>query len=177
VDDALLMPRRLSCVHRHAAATAESFVTRGVATVLALALASCAGAALNRDILRHDVGRGTRAAIELTVPELLIRYGYAVREFRNTRSLLYYATAWLHREPFADEAGDGALERRTRIIVEARLGGGGTFAVRLRAENQLLGPAADAEWVAAPATDMLRNYVREISTAIAMRIDAGVRVR
>jgi hypothetical protein len=141
-----------------------------------MAAIGCAGASLNRDILRHDVGRGTRSDIQLTVPEMLIRHGYAVREFRDTRSLIYYETAWLHREPLADEVNDGAVERRTRIIVEARLSGA-TYAVNLRAENQVLGPSAGAEWIGAPASDMLRNHVREISSAIGLRIDAGVRVR
>lgn len=147
-----------------------------------LMAAGCAGASLQRGILRHDVGRGSRGDIQSFIPETLIRHGYHIQQHRDTGTLIYYETAWLHREPFEDEVEACASECRSRIIVEARRRGGNLFSVTLRAENAVLAessglePSGNAVWTPLPPTDRFREHVGELSTAIAMRIDAGVRV-
>ena len=61
-------------------------------------VAACAPASLQRDVLRHDLGRGSRGDIESIIPELLIRAGYTIQQRRDTGSLLSYETAWHVRE-------------------------------------------------------------------------------
>jgi hypothetical protein len=150
--------------------------------LLVVALIGCAPASLQRDVLRHDVGRGTRGDIEQVVPELLIRAGYAMQQRRDTGTLLYYETAWHVREPFEDEVEQCALDCRSRIIVEARRQGGDLYSVTLRAENSSLTAPASEQSGAAPVwapllpTERFREHVSELSAAISLRIDAGVRV-
>jgi hypothetical protein len=145
-------------------------------------LAGCGSASLPRDVLRFDVGRGSRGDIELVIPEMLVRHGYAIQQRRDTGSMLYYETAWLNREPFEDEVKQCELECRTRIIVEARRQGGEIFSVTLRAENtfrqepSMITPIGEAVWNPFPPTEKFREHIDKISTDIGDRIDAGVRV-
>jgi hypothetical protein len=150
--------------------------------LLIVVLTTCAPASLQRGVLRHEVGRGSRGDIELTVPELLIRAGYAIQQRRDTGSLLYYETTWHSREPFEDEIDQCALGCRSRIIVEARRQGGNLYSVTLRAENAFLDRSLDPDpsmasvWVPFPPGERFREHVSELSAGIGMRIDAGVRV-
>jgi hypothetical protein len=150
--------------------------------VVTLVGAACAPASLQRDVLRHDLGRGTRGDIELVIPEMLIRAGYAMALRRDTGALLYYETAWHVRQPFEDEADQCARECRSRIIVEARRQGGDLYSVSLRAENSSLtgasteNPSGGAVWTPILPSPQFRDHVSELSSAIGMRIDAGVRV-
>lgn len=150
--------------------------------LVALGIGACAPASLQRDVLRHDLGRGTRGDIELVIPELLIRAGYTMSLRRDTGALLYYETAWHVRKPFDDEVDQCSIECRSRIIVEARRQGGELYSVTLRAENSSLvrpstaNPTDDAVWMPLLPTPQFRDHVSELSSAIGMRIDAGVRV-
>jgi hypothetical protein len=150
--------------------------------LIVLGLTGCGSASLPRDVLRYDVGRGSRGDIELVIPEMLVRHGYTIQLRRNTEALLYFETAWLNREPFEDEVRQCEVECRTRIIVEARRQGGEIFSVTLRAENAFrAGPgmvtrSPEAEWNALPPTPKFRDHVAKISSDIGDRIDAGVRV-
>lgn len=152
--------------------TVRSVFTLG----MTLLLSGC-GASLSRGVLSNDLGRGTRRDIATFVREILYRHGYVIQQVRETSNTIYYETAWMRREPFEDEAARGAEESRSRIIVEARKGGAETFSVRLRAENTALVFQYPGEWRPMAATEMFRDHVREISNAIRMEIDAGVRVR
>jgi hypothetical protein len=126
----------------------------------------------------RDVGRGTRGDIGTFVPQALSRYGYAVANFRETPTLIYFETAWEHRAPFEDEVEAGAEECRTRILVEARKGGADFYSVTLRVENSALTMSLDDErWVPMEATKMFDEHVDEIVSVIQMNIDAGVRLR
>jgi hypothetical protein len=150
--------------------------------ILIPALVGCGSASLPRDVVRFDVGRGSRGDIELVIPETLIRHGYAIQQRRDTGTLLYYETAWLNREPFEDEVEQCALECRTRIIVEARRQGGDIYSVTQRAENTFLEAPSMASstgepvWNPLPPTEKFREHIGQITEGISMRIDAGVRV-
>ena len=145
----------------------------------AVVTTGCAGGSLSRDALRHDLGRGSRGDIELVIPEMLIKAGYAIQLRRDTGSLLYYETAWHVRQPFDDEVDQCTRECRSRIIVEARRQGGELYSVSLRAENSSLvqtDPAASAVWMPIDSSEKFREHVSELSETIGLRIDAGVRV-
>jgi hypothetical protein len=151
-------------------------------SLIVLSLSGCGGASLPRDVIRYDVGRGSRGDIELVIPEMLVRHGYTIQLRRNTASLLYFETAWLNREPFEDEVQQCEVECRTRIIVEARRQGGEIFSVTLRAENSFMAgpgmvtPSGEAVWNPLTPTPKFREHIGDISSDIGDRIDAGVRV-
>jgi hypothetical protein len=137
-----------------------------------LAVSACA---LQSNLIQLDVGRASRFDLLDKVEAILNREGYTVQERRDSGSLIQIGTSWTSRQPFEDEAARGATEGRTRILVEARRQGNDIYAVVLRAENSTL--AEDGAWVALPATPMFREHVRELSNALALEIDAGVRTR
>jgi hypothetical protein len=136
-----------------------------------------AACALQSNLIQQDVGRASRFDVLNKVEAILNREGYTVQERRDTGSLIQLGTSWTTREPFGDEAARGATECRTRIVVEARRQGNDTYAVVVRAENSTLTDAEDGVWKALPPTTMFRGHVRELSNALALEIDAGVRTR
>jgi hypothetical protein len=133
--------------------------------------------ALQSNLIQLDVGRASRFDVLDKVEAILNREGYTVQERRDTGSLIQLGTSWTTREPFEDEAARGATECRTRILVEARRQGNDTYAVVVRAENSTLTEADAGVWKALPPTPMFRGHVRELSNALALEIDAGVRTR
>jgi len=145
----------------------------GVAGLL-LSLGACA---LQSNLIQMDVGRASRFDVLDKVERILNLQGYTVQERRDTGSLIQLATSWTTRPPFDDEVEKGATEARTRVIVEARQQGNDLFAVVLRAENSVLTEGIDGTWKALPPTEMFRGHVRELSNALALEIDSGVRTR
>ena len=129
------------------------------------------------DLIQMEVGRASRFDVLDKVESILNREGYTIQERRDTGSLIQLATSWTNRAPFEDEVQRGATEARTRVIVEARRQGNDIFAVVLRAENSVLTEGMDGTWQALPPTDMFRSHVRELSNALALEIDSGVRTR
>jgi hypothetical protein len=144
---------------------------------LALLLPLASGCALQSNLIQMEVGRASRFDVLNRVEALLTREGYVVQERRDSGSLIQLATSWTTRQPFEDEADRGATEARTRITVEARRQGNDIFAVVLRAENSVLTDTDAGVWKALPPTDMFRGHIRELSSALALEIDAGVRTR
>ena len=136
-----------------------------------------AACALQSNLIQLDVGRASRFDVLNKVETILNREGYTVQERRDTGSMIQLGTSWTTREPFEDEAARGATECRTRVVVEARRQGNDTYAVVVRAENSTLTDADDGVWKALPPTPMFRGHVRELSQALALEIDAGVRTR
>jgi hypothetical protein len=147
-------------------------VYRRLALGSLLLVSACA---LQSNLIQLDVGRASRFDVLNKVEAILNRGGYTVQERRDTGSLIQLGTSWTTRQPFEDEAARGATESRTRVLVEARRQGNDTYAVVVRAENSTL--AEDGVWKALPPTPMFREHVRELSSALALEIDSGVRTR
>lgn len=150
--------------------------SRGAGARVSLALlALLAGCALQSNLTQLEVGRASRYDVLNKVEGVLNREGYTVQERRDTGALIQLASSWTTRAPFEDEAGRGVTECRTRIVVEGRRQGNDLFAVVVRAENSAQDEAG--VWKALPPTPMFRAHVRELSNALALEIDAGVRTR
>lgn len=154
--------------------TASTGALRGL-TLAALSLA--AGCALQSSAIQLAVGRATGFDVLSRAEGVLSRQGYTVQERRNSGSLIQLATSWTTRSPFDDEAAQGATECRTRLLIEARRQGSDLYAVVLRAENTALTDAAGGVWKALPPTLSFRGHIQDISNALALEIDAGVRTR
>jgi hypothetical protein len=133
--------------------------------------------ALQSNLIQLDVGRASRFDVLNKVEAILNRLGYTVQERRDTGSLIQLGTSWTTREPFEDETARGAIECRTRVVVEARRQGSDLFAVVVRAENSTITESDDGVWKALPPTTMFHGHVREVANALALEIDAGVRTR
>jgi hypothetical protein len=149
---------------------------RGTGARVSLTLfALLAGCALQSSLIQLDVGRASRFDVLNKVEAVLGREGYTVQERNDTGALIQMVSSWTTRAPFEDEADRGVTECRTRILVEGRQQGNDLFAVVVRAENS----AQDETgvWKALPPTPMFRAHVRDLSNALALEIDAGVRTR
>jgi SOS-response transcriptional repressor LexA len=153
----------------------RAWMSRSAATLVAVLLHGCASG--NSNLVRLDVGRATRPDIIDKAPRILDRQGYEIVERRDTGNAIEYMTSWITRAPFEDEERRGAAECRTRLTFEARKGAGDTYAVRLSAENMMLRTGFDGSWVAMSPTPMFRRHLEEVSDALALEIDMGVRTR
>jgi hypothetical protein len=151
------------------------FSYRPLTFTLLLALSACATAG-SRNLFQLDVGRGTRPDILEKVPRILDQQGYEVQERRDTGNVIQYMSTWVTRVPFADEAGRGAEEARTRVTFEARQQGGGFYVLTLKSESTML-RTFDGQWVNLAPSPMFREHMREVSDALALEIDMGVRTR
>ena len=147
-----------------------------------LVYSACAGAQLSQSDIERTIGRATERDIVALVPETLQRHGYVIYNNRRTSDMLYFETNWRSRAPFEDEAAQGAYAARTRIIIRARRSSDMLFTLRLEAQNQVNGvpyasDSAGSGWSTIPATDLYREYVRELSSEIQLQVDAGQRRR
>jgi hypothetical protein len=150
--------------------------TRSLTTLALLAtLAGCASGP--RNVLRMAVGRASRPDVLDKAPRILDQQGYEIQERRDTGQMIQYMTSWVTRAPFDDEAGRGAVECRTRLTLEARLGAGDTYALTLRAENMMQRQSMDGAWVDMVPTPMFREHMQTVSEALALELDMGVRTR
>jgi hypothetical protein len=148
---------------------------RPLALAWLLALPACASTGRS-NALQTDVGRATRPDIEDKVPRILDQQGYEVQERRDTGNVIQYMTSWVTRMPFEDEGNRGATECRTRLTIEAREQGNGFYAVTLKAENTMQ-RALDGQWVNLAPTTMFRRHLRDLTEALALEINMGVRTR
>jgi hypothetical protein len=155
-----------------------------VTPATAAALVACASTLAHQGTLDHAVGRGSFRDIMVEVPAVLQRYGYAIYQNRPTSSTLYLETGWQERAPFDDEAEEGVEYARTRFIARGRKAGPTMYTLTISAENQVMTPPDTTpetagrpatEWSVMAPTDMYRSYVREITTEIEMKVDAGLR--
>jgi hypothetical protein len=145
------------------------------ALALLLALGACASSGRS-NVLQTDVGRATRPDILDKVPRIMDQQGYEVQERRDTGNVIQYMTSWITRTPFDDEQNRGATEVRTRLTLEAREQGNGFYAVTLKGENTML-RAFDGQWVNMAPTTMFRRHLNELTEALSLEIDMGVRTR
>ena len=150
----------------------------------AVLLTACAGGIARLGTVDRTIGRATLHDIMEEVPYVLQQHGYAIYENRPTASTLYIETGWQDREPFDDEAKEGAEYARTRFIARGRKDGPATYSLTISAENQVMAsadtgsratPVSSSAWCTIRPTRMYQAYVREITTEIQMKVDAGVR--
>jgi hypothetical protein len=125
-----------------------------LATVL---VAGCAGArgGATGGSYSEEVGPATMPAVEREALPILERFGYTIQRTDRVPDRITIETAWVNREPFADEAAAGAADVRTRVVITTRprsttnSGGATVSGVTLRVEVEHMGQAANA-WAPAP---------------------------
>lgn len=164
--------------HRYSPATLVPLIAAAV-----LILGACASGSLNQSSVESTIGRATFRDVVVELPDIVGENGFSIRRTRRTARTVSFETSWRARAPFEDEAEQGAERARTRLFLMARKGGGNTYTLRVRADNQVRG-VADATglapgvaWSTIPATPMYRDYVRELFMQIKLQVDAGVRIR
>ena len=130
--------------------------------------------------LRINLGLVTTSTIEKWTVPVMQRHAYTIRREELFPSRVYMETAWLARQPFADERALGVLGAETRLIIEAgpvRQGGrmaglGAKRTVWLVAENvvymqpdgsrkRLANTPEFRAYVKALARDLRDEYARE----------------
>lgn len=149
-------------------------------SVTAIVLTACSGALGHMGSIDDTIGRASFHDIMTEIPAVLHRHGFAIYQDQQTGSTLYLETGWQERAPFDDEAKAGVDYARTRFIARARKAGPSTYTLTISAENQVRGVADTASgitpgWSTQPPTRLYLAYVREITTEIKMRVDAGLR--
>jgi len=140
-------------------------------------LPACSRSLAHLGTIDHRIGRASSYDIMREVPAVLRLHGYAIYENRQTSSTLHIETGWQERAPFDDEADEGAENARTRFIARGRKAGPTVYTLTISAENQVraLSDTVEAGWSTMPPTDAYLAYVREITTEIEMKVDAGLR--
>lgn len=146
----------------------------------AAVLTACSGALAHLGTIDQTVGRASFRDIMVEVPAVLQHHGFAIYQDRQTSSTVYLETGWQERAPFDDEAKAGVDYARTRFIVRARKAGPATYRLTISVENQVRALEDTASgitprWSTMPPTDLYQTYVQEITTEIAMKVDAGLR--
>jgi len=92
---------------------------------------------------------------------------------------IYLETHWRSREPFADEAEQGAAAAQSRILLRGRrkprIGTArDLFAVRITVENRVMLATQDG-WQYIPATAMFVEHADALSRELELRLRSGVR--
>ncbi len=93
---------------------------------------------------------------------LVNKYQYNVVRSEESTMEIYFETAWKDRPVFADEAAMQITAAQTKFIVRAKPRATGRFNIHLYAENQVR-YMGSTRWEPALISDMLKNYLDEIS--------------
>ncbi|MEE9161410.1 MAG: hypothetical protein V3U35_00430 [Candidatus Neomarinimicrobiota bacterium] len=151
-------------------------VTQGWALLL-ITLGACAapgggnGSSAYRD-LRINLGQVSTSTIENRTYWVIQRHAYTLDRQELSPSRVYLETAWLVRQPFADERALGVLGAETRLIIEAGPLRGLRRTVWLVAENmvhmqveggmqRLANTSQFRQYIEALARDLRDEYTRE----------------
>ena len=69
--------------------------------------------------LRYHLGTTTSAYFQKTVQEIVVIYGYSVKEYTNYGNYQIADTYWKNRDPFSTESDKGFLEAKTKLLFTA----------------------------------------------------------
>ena len=69
--------------------------------------------------LRYHLGTATSAYFQKSVQEIIVLYGYSVKEYNNYGNYQIADTYWKNRDPFPTEADKGFLEAKTKLLFTA----------------------------------------------------------
>ncbi|HUF69266.1 MAG TPA: hypothetical protein VMM79_11550 [Longimicrobiales bacterium] len=147
------------------------FIDRAAATlILALLAAACASGG-RAGALSWNVGEASETDAQEKTIEVLRKYFYEIERQEDPPSI-YVITRWKSRHPFDDEIALGAVEARTRFIVEARRGSQPLYTVRLRGENEVrIGDSFER----IEATPEFRTYADELAEELRTVLLMGIR--
>ena len=69
--------------------------------------------------LRYHLGTATSAYFQKSVQEIIVLYGYSVKEYNNYGNYQIADTYWKNRDPFTTESDKGFLEAKTKLLFTA----------------------------------------------------------
>lgn len=69
--------------------------------------------------LRYHLGTATSAYFQKSVQEIIVLYGYSVKEYNNYGNYQIADTYWKNRDPFPTESDKGFLEAKTKLLFTA----------------------------------------------------------
>lgn len=125
------------------------------------------------------VGTATALDFKTKTPRILSRHQFEIAREEESTDLIYLETYWKSRAPFDDEAEQGIVDARLRLMVNARSRGRGAmrhdmYTVRIDAEN-MVQYRGEEGWEYEPAGEMLRSYISRIADELKAELDMGVR--
>ena len=69
--------------------------------------------------LRYHLGTTTSAYFQKSVQEIVVLYGYSVKEYTNYGNYQIADTYWKNRDPYPTELDKGFLEANTKLLFTA----------------------------------------------------------
>jgi hypothetical protein len=69
--------------------------------------------------LRYHLGTTTSAYFQKSVQEIVVLYGYSVKEYTNYGNYQIADTYWKNRDPYPSESDKGFLEAKTKLLFTA----------------------------------------------------------
>ena len=69
--------------------------------------------------LRYHLGTTTSAYFQKSVQEIVVLYGYSVKEYTNYGNYQIADTYWKNRDPYPTESDKGFLEAKTKLLFTA----------------------------------------------------------
>ena len=69
--------------------------------------------------LRYHLGTTTSAYFQKSVQEIIVMYGYSVKEYNNYGNYQIADTYWKNRDPYPTESDKGFLEAKTKLLFTA----------------------------------------------------------
>ena len=69
--------------------------------------------------LRYHLGTTTSAYFQNSVQEIVVMYGYSVKEYTNYGNYQIADTYWKNRDPYPTESDKGFLEAKTKLLFTA----------------------------------------------------------
>ena len=69
--------------------------------------------------LRYHLGTTTSAYFQNSVQEIVVLYGYSIKEYANYGNYQIADTYWKNRDPYPSESDKGFLEAKTKLLFTA----------------------------------------------------------
>ena len=66
--------------------------------------------------LRYHLGTTTSAYFQNSVQEIVVLYGYSIKEYANYGNYQIADTYWKNRDPYPSESDKGFLEAKTKLL-------------------------------------------------------------
>lgn len=128
----------------------------------------------------RNVGPVTAYDLQDKTTILLNKYQYQVERDEATGDRRYIETMWKYRNPHADEASQGVVSSRDRLILHAtprvRGTGGGTGLSRVRLVCETMVQFQGSEvWQRVPMTDMCKDYFKKVANDFKSEYSTGMR--
>ena len=69
--------------------------------------------------LRYHLGTATSAYFQNSIQEIVVLYGYSVKEYTSYGNYQIADTYWKNRDPYPSELDNGFLEAKTKLLFTA----------------------------------------------------------